>query len=287
MPTRFLCPGQPKSHPLPWQALPKDREVAVPEGERVTSKDRALLHLAVEVGRRGLAFDRGVATSAGPRSTWDSRFEGTNPDVPTLPLRVRSLFLIKALTLRQNTCLGWESSLLWSSTNLTRNGPGTAGSLFTGQQVSCLSHLTFSCWWITLSLCLFPGHTATAIRPFSSTSQIHRLPSSLDSCFHRSTQPVTWGKASLHCCHPYLTYSLFCVCVCVYHLFRCVGPWLQHSESLIFTAACRIFSCGKWTLGCGMWDAVLWPGLEPRPLHWEFRVIETGEQKHKRHKLSY
>ena len=248
MPTWFLCPGQPKSHPLPWQALvppwpgyimtrrPKDKEVAVPEGERVTSKGRALLHLAVGVGRRGLAFDRGVATSAGARSTWDSRFEGTNPDVPTLPLRVRSLFLIKALTLRQNTCLGWESSPLWSSSSLTRHGPGTAGSLFTGQQVSCLSHLTFSCWWITLSLCLFPGHTATAIRPFSSTSQIHRLPSSLHSCFHGSAQAVTWGKASPHCCHPYLTYSVPCACVCA----RARASLISLRRALV--AALRVWS---------------------------------------------
>lgn len=85
---------------------PKDKEEAVPEGERMTSKGRALLHLPVGAERKGLAFDRGVATSACPRSTRESRFEGTNPDVPTLPLRVRPLFLIKALTLRQNACLG-------------------------------------------------------------------------------------------------------------------------------------------------------------------------------------
>ena len=32
--------------------------------------------------------------------------------------------------------------------------------------------------------------------------------------------------------------------------------------SLIFVAACGIFSCGMWTLSCSMWDLVPWPGIE-------------------------
>ena len=34
----------------------------------------------------------------------------------------------------------------------------------------------------------------------------------------------------------------------------------------VFVAACRIFSCGRWTLNFSMWDLVPWPGIEPRPL---------------------
>ena len=33
----------------------------------------------------------------------------------------------------------------------------------------------------------------------------------------------------------------------------------------VFVVACRIFSCGMWTLSWGMEDLVPWPGMEPRP----------------------
>ena len=29
---------------------------------------------------------------------------------------------------------------------------------------------------------------------------------------------------------------------------------------------------------CGMWDLVLWSGIEPRPLHWEGGLLATGPQ---------
>lgn len=41
-----------------------------------------------------------VDTSACPRGIWDSGFEHADPHVPMRDLRVWSLFLIKALTLR-------------------------------------------------------------------------------------------------------------------------------------------------------------------------------------------
>lgn len=82
---------------------PNDKEVAVAEGECITSQSRTLLHRPVGVERRRLASDRGVASSAGPRGSWDSRFESRRPHPAP---RVRSLFLIEALALRQNTCLG-------------------------------------------------------------------------------------------------------------------------------------------------------------------------------------
>ena len=34
-------------------------------------------------------------------------------------------------------------------------------------------------------------------------------------------------------------------------------------------AACGIFSCG-------IWDLVLWPGVELGPLHWELGILATG-----------
>ena len=45
--------------------------------------------------------------------------------------------------------------------------------------------------------------------------------------------------------------------------------------SLILVAAGRIFSYGMLTLGCGFQDLVPWPGIEPRPLHWEHGVSAT------------
>ena len=43
-------------------------------------------------------------------------------------------------------------------------------------------------------------------------------------------------------------------------------------------------SCNMWDVllgpyrifSCGIWDLVPWPGIEPRPLHWELRVLATG-----------
>ena len=36
------------------------------------------------------------------------------------------------------------------------------------------------------------------------------------------------------------------------------------------------FSCSMWTVSYDMWDRVPWPGIQPRPLHWEHRVLATG-----------
>ena len=41
-------------------------------------------------------------------------------------------------------------------------------------------------------------------------------------------------------------------------LFGCSGSELWHSGFF--------FSCGLQTLSCGIWDLVLWPGVESRPL---------------------
>ena len=41
-----------------------------------------------------------------------------------------------------------------------------------------------------------------------------------------------------------------------------MSPVLQLTGSSIFIATCRIFSCGMWTLSCGMQDLVLGPEIE-------------------------
>ena len=49
----------------------------------------------------------------------------------------------------------------------------------------------------------------------------------------------------------------------------------------LLVVACGIFSCGTWTLSCGMWDLVPWPGIEPGPpalgvqslSHWTTREV--------------
>ena len=38
--------------------------------------------------------------------------------------------------------------------------------------------------------------------------------------------------------------------------------WFIWTYQVLF-AACGIFSCGMWTLGCSMWDLVPQPGIEP------------------------
>ena len=45
-----------------------------------------------------------------------------------------------------------------------------------------------------------------------------------------------------------------------------------------------IFSCGMWTLSCGRWEVVPWPGSRPRPpalamqslSHWTTREVPVG-----------
>ena len=44
----------------------------------------------------------------------------------------------------------------------------------------------------------------------------------------------------------------------------------------VLVTACRIFRYCIWTLMCSMWDLVPWPRMEPRPLHWERRVLVAG-----------
>ena len=45
--------------------------------------------------------------------------------------------------------------------------------------------------------------------------------------------------------------------------------WLQQ----VLVAACGIFSCGRKTLSCDMWDLVPWPGIEPRDPAWWARNL--------------
>ena len=58
--------------------------------------------------------------------------------------------------------------------------------------------------------------------------------------------------------------------------------------SSVFTGACRIFSCSKWTLSSGMWDLVLPSGIEPGPpalgtrslSHWTLREVPEATLSH-------
>ena len=59
------------------------------------------------------------------------------------------------------------------------------------------------------------------------------------------------------------------------HFFS-VAVWV-----IFLVAACRIFSCGIWTLSCPMWGLVPWLGIEPGPValaiwslsHWTTREV--------------
>ena len=43
------------------------------------------------------------------------------------------------------------------------------------------------------------------------------------------------------------------------NMYLCI--WLHG----VVVVACRIFSCSMWTLRCGMWDLVPWPGIKSVP----------------------
>ena len=50
-------------------------------------------------------------------------------------------------------------------------------------------------------------------------------------------------------------------------MFECLFAW-----------PLRVFAAALSVSGCGVWDLVLWPGVEPWPLHWVLRVLVTGLQ---------
>ena len=61
--------------------------------------------------------------------------------------------------------------------------------------------------------------------------------------------------------------------------FKKIFIWLHR----VLVSACKIFSCCMWTLSCGMWDLVPWPGIKSGPTalgvqslnHWTTREILT------------
>ena len=59
------------------------------------------------------------------------------------------------------------------------------------------------------------------------------------------------------CVFFFFNWNLFLICL----------HWVLAAAlgSLLFVAACRLFSCRRWTLGCGIWALVPWPGMEPGP----------------------
>ena len=69
---------------------------------------------------------------------------------------------------------------------------------------------------------------------------------------------------------------------------RGIGPHLVargKSHGFSRVAACKIFSCSMWTLRCGMWDLVPWPGIETgppalgvqSPSHWTTREVPRNQ----------
>ena len=73
-----------------------------------------------------------------------------------------------------------------------------------------------------------------------------------------------------------------CVCVCVYihmYLFK-IFIYLFGLPNLNWSTQDQLgpffrLHCGMQILSCSMWDLVLSPKIETRPLHWECRVLVT------------
>lgn len=51
---------------------------------------------------------------------------------------------------------------------------------------------------------------------------------------------------------------------------------VSHSRWVLDLHWGRIFSCSMQTLSCSIWDIVFSPGIKPRSLNCECRVIDTG-----------
>ena len=95
------------------------------------------------------------------------------------------------------------------------------------------------------------------------------------SCLENSIDRGIW-QATVH--EDGVRHDQVCTCSqCFFNLFIWLCRVLVVARGN-FDLHCRIgiFSCGMWALSCSMWDLVPWPGVEPRPLHWECGVLATG-----------
>ena len=70
----------------------------------------------------------------------------------------------------------------------------------------------------------------------------------------------------------YLFLWLYQVLVVAYRIFT-VACRIFFFFFFFSVASCEIFNCNMQTLLCGTWDLVPWPGIKPRPLHWEHGVL--------------
>ena len=57
---------------------------------------------------------------------------------------------------------------------------------------------------------------------------------------------------------------------------RDAGSFFKKIFSYLCIWLYQVFSCGTWTLSCGVWNLVPCPGVEPGALHWECRILVTG-----------
>ena len=97
--------------------------------------------------------------------------------------------------------------------------------------------------------------------------------------------PLRSDGQGLNICHLYWQYAVFffflilgnwrCECKVFLFVFCFLFIVFIHLAALglscgtsglrssVFVAACGIFSYSMWTLSCGVWDLVPWPGMEP------------------------
>ena len=92
------------------------------------------------------------------------------------------------------------------------------------------------------------------------------------NCGTVSVLALPWCLA--HACYvesPWLKKKIFFKFI---HLYQDLEFW--YTGSLIFLAACRVFSCSMKTLSCSMWIWLPDQGLNLGPLYWEVSVLAIG-----------
>ena len=98
----------------------------------------------------------------------------------------------------------------------------------------------------------------------------------IDWCGHETRTPATtrnWKRPGTDL-PPGLSEGIKPARLFFFYIYFYLFLWL----CWVLVVACKIFSCGMWTLSCGMWDLVPWPGIKSTPLHWEHRVSATDHQ---------
>ena len=134
--------------------------------------------------------------------------------------------------------------------------------------------------WVNAFLLLPTSNPSST--PDSFISEIHSRPNQFPSPLLPPFSTLTAPQPRLPDCSPWLHSCSFIAqqplegssktyIMSYFFLFKNLSSgfllhlfiYFQQTDVYLFISLCQFVSCGLWTLSCGMWDLVPWPGIEP------------------------